>query len=177
MRFVVTEKPDIRLLSAVVRRQTAFSFDFTASLTFEPAEDGETAGLLLDHNGNDYVIEYGLFDGEKKIRVSEILIHTTGNFLENNLKAEKTVQVLKELPWSGNETVLRLSERENVVTFAFGKTLSALEDAGAEGDARKLNVPVDGGMVGAVIGVYASGSGKESTNKAAFNWTEYRNIL
>jgi alpha-N-arabinofuranosidase len=93
------------------------------------------------------------------------------------MKAEKTVRVLKELPWSGNETILRLSEREHVLTFAFGETLSSLKDTGASGDARKLNVPVDGGMVGAVVGVYASASGRESRNKAAFNWTEYRNIL
>ena len=174
MRIAMTEKPDIQLLSFVARRQRSFNFDFTAALAFTPQAEGESAGILLDHNGNEYLLEYGLFDGEKKIRVSEILIHVSGNFFENNQKAEKTVTVLAELPCDADALVLRISERDHRLLFAAGETEESLTTLPAEGDARKLNVPVDGGMVGSIIGVYAPATGKESKNQAAFGWTCYQ---
>ena len=58
--------------------------------------------------------------------------------------------------------------------FAAGETEESLTTLPAEGDARKLNVPVDGGMVGSIIGVYATATGKESKNQAAFGWTCYQ---
>ncbi|MBQ1377095.1 MAG: glycoside hydrolase family 43 protein [Lachnospiraceae bacterium] len=176
MRLSAGSDIEIKLLSYVARRQRSFSFDFTASMDFEPLKEGESAGVLLDHDGSDYVIEYGCFDGQKKLRVSEILIHTTGNFLENNMKAEKEINVLAEVPWDENAVVLRISEREDRVLFFYGKDCDSLTLVRAEGDARKLNVPVDGGMVGAVVGVYASANGEESSNKAAFAWTEYKDL-
>ena len=174
MRIGATEKADIPRLSYVARRQRSFSFDFTAGMEFEPQEEGESAGILLDHNQNDYVIEYGMFGGRKVIRVSEILIRTTGSFLENNLEMKNEISVLLETPWEGKNTVLRLSERKNDILFSCGKDRDHLNELLVKGDARRLNPPVDGGMVGAIIGVYATGSGKESKNRAAFDWTEYK---
>ncbi len=177
MRFRTSEKPDIKLLSYVARRQRSFSFDFTAGMNFEPQSEGESAGILLDHNQNNYAIEYGMFGGKKEIRVSEILIRTTGSFLENNLEMKKEIRVLLETPWDGKETVLRLSERENDMIFFCGKDKDHLTELPVKGDARRLNPPVDGGMVGAIVGVYATSSGKESLNKAYFDWTEYTDAV
>ena len=69
--------------------------------------------------------------------------------------------------------MLRLSERENDLFFSFGTDASHLAALPVSGDARKLNEPVNGGMVGAFVGVYASGNGKDSQNIASFGWTEY----
>ena len=77
------------------------------------------------------------------------------------------------IPWEEKHTVLRLSERENDVLFSYGTDAEHLTTLPVAGDARKLNPPVDGGMVGAVVGVYASASGKDSANAASFDWTEY----
>ena len=176
MRIGASQKQEIPLLSYVARRQRSFSFDFTAGMHFEPQEEGESAGILLDHNQNNYVIEYGMFGGKKMLRVSEILIKTTGSFLENNLEMTKEIRVLLEMPWEGAETVLRLSERENELLFSCGKDREHLSELSVKGDARLLNPPVDGGMVGAIVGVYATASGKESKNRACFGWTEYRDI-
>ena len=166
-------KGKIKLLSYVARRQRSFCFDFTAAMYFEPREEGESAGILLSHNQSGYVLEYGLFGGKKVLRVSEITISASGNYLENNMKLEKTFTVLHEIPWEGEDTILRLSEQGTELLFSCGKDKAGLSEMSVKGDARRMNPPVTGGMVGAVIGVYATASGKESTNRACFGWTEY----
>ena len=167
------EKAKIDLLSCVVRRIRSFTFDFTAAMDFTPMAEGESAGVLLDHANQDYLLEYGRFDGKDVLRVSEILLRSEGSFLSGDFKQEKIVTKLIEIPWEAKNTVLRLSERENDVIFSYGPDADHLTTLPVTGDARKLNPPVTGGMVGAVVGVYASASGKESANIASFDWTEY----
>ena len=167
------EKPQFDHLSFVARRIRSFTFDFTAAMAFKPAAEGESAGLLLDHAGQDYLIEYGRFDGRDVLRVSEVLIHSEGHFLSGDYKEEKVITTLIEIPWDEANTVLRLSERENEVLFAYGTDADHLTTLPVAGDARKLNPPVDGGMVGAIVGMYASANGGASANTAAFDWAEY----
>ena len=166
-------KGKIKLLSYVARRQRSFCFDFTAAMDFEPQEEGESAGILLDHNQSGYLMEYGIFGGKKEIRVSEIRLSTSGSFIENNLKQEKEFRVLLEIPWAGQNTVLRLSERETEIIFLYGTDKEDLRDLPVRGDAARINPPVTGGMVGAIVGVYATSSGRESENRACFDWAEY----
>lgn len=170
------ERTKIDLQSSVLRRIRSFTFDFTASMDFSPEAEGESAGILLDHAGQDYLLEYGCFDGKHVLRVSEILIRTEGHFLSPDFKQEKVITKLAEIPWDQKNTVLRLSERENELSFSYGTDADHLTVLPVTGDARKLNPPVNGGMVGAVIGMYASGNGKESGNIASFDWTEYMDL-
>ena len=167
------EKANIDLQSCVLRRQRSFAFNFTAAMEFSPVAEGESAGVLLDHANQDYLLEYGRFDGKNILRVSEVLLHTEGNFLSGDFREEKIITRLIEIPWDEKETVLRLSERENDILFSYGTDAENLTTLPVAGDARRLNPPVNGGMVGAMVGVYASGNGKESENIASFDWTEY----
>lgn len=167
------EKAQIDLLSCVVRRIRSFTFDFTVCMDFIPEAEGESAGILLDHAGQDYLLEYGRFGERNVLRVSEILIRTEGSFLSPDFRQEKIITRLIEIPWNDKKTILRLSERENDLFFSCGTSIGHLAALPVSGDARRLNPPVNGGMVGAVVGVYASGNGRESTALAAFDWAEY----
>ena len=48
-----------------------------------------------------------------------------------------------------------------------------LRELPVRGDAARINPPVTGGMVGVIVGVYATSSGRESENRAFFDWAEY----
>jgi alpha-N-arabinofuranosidase len=43
-------------------------------------------------------------------------------------------------------------------------------------DARNINPEVVGGMVGTLLGMYASSNGIKSENSAAFDWFEYKGV-
>ena len=174
--FFDPKGPKIRQLSYICRRQRSFSFDFTASMDFVPKKEGESAGILLDHAGSDYLLEYGLFDEEKKVRVTEVQIIVSGSYATMDIRSEKVSRVIAEAPWDAENTVFRLSERENDLFFCYGTAADKLTKINVTGDARRLNPPVTGGMVGAVVGIYASSAGEASENSAAFNWTEYRDL-
>ncbi|NUU52604.1 glycoside hydrolase family 43 protein, partial [Paenibacillus taichungensis] len=153
---------DVSEITFVGRRQQHIHASFTTCLTFMPIVDGEEAGMCIRRD-EDAHYELG-------IRRSE------GH---NLIFARLTVRGESEIVYAGEteaeQLFLRIesTEKEYRLTCSEdGQNWTAL----GSGSARAIS-PEDFVhkmcFTGAVVGLYATGSGKASSTPAHFNWFEY----
>lgn len=71
---------------------------------------------------------------------------------------------------------LKLCARGQDHGFYYGKGIEALVPLYEHGDAKWINPEKVGGMVGTLLGMFASGNGTESGNEASFDWFLYQEM-
>ncbi|MEC0110092.1 glycoside hydrolase family 43 protein [Paenibacillus taichungensis] len=153
---------DVSEITFVGRRQQHIHASFTTCLTFMPVADGEEAGLCVRRD-EDAHYELGIRRSEGR----------------NLIFARLTVRGESEIVYAGEteaeQLLLRIesTEKEYRLTCSEdGQNWTAL----GSGLARALS-PEDFVhkmcFTGAVVGLYATGSGKASSTPAHFNWFEY----
>ena len=60
--------------------------------------------------------------------------------------------------------------------FWYGADEQSLEPFYLHADGKLINPEEVGGMVGTLLGIFASGNGTDSSNEAAFDWFDYKAI-
>ncbi|WP_205600739.1 hypothetical protein [Gracilibacillus sp. YIM 98692] len=61
----------------------------------------------------------------------------------------------------------------NKYSFFYAKEGERFTTLYDNGDGKQINPPNIGGMMGTLLGVYASSNGKESENNVEFEWFDY----
>jgi xylan 1,4-beta-xylosidase len=144
----------------VGQRQRAFQFSARTEMEFEPARDGEEAGLCVRANeDNHYEIGVGRFDGKTEI------------FVRNRVKNRE--YRIAEKPMGLSKVQLEISGTEDRYQFAWSADGKAWNSVAASPSA-DLAREKAGGFTGAVIGLYATANGRESPAYADFAWFEQR---
>jgi alpha-N-arabinofuranosidase len=142
----------------VGQRQPAFRVRVVTSMDFAPLQDGEEAGLCVRANDdNHYEVGLGRFEGKTRI------------FVRTTVKG--AARILALAPCALGSLQLEISATESQYRFAWsadGKTWNAL-GASAAADLSKERA---GGFTGAVLGLYATATGKKSEAHADFGWFE-----
>lgn len=147
--------------SIVVRRQEHFDFDATMYLSFAP-EEGEEAGLCIYmSNKHHYEIALTKLDGEQCL----ILRRQIGK-----LKA-----IEEKVPYSGHEVVLQLNGRRTEYNFSYSRDGKEFITLGG-GESNYLSTEAGGCFTGNMIGLYASGNGKEAKQDAYVTKFTYRAV-
>lgn len=154
---------ELGIPSFVGRRQQHINFAASTLMEFTPTADGEAAGIVLQQNHQfNLQFVYGKVNGKNVIQVVRC-------------EAGKE-EVLQELPIDTNTLYLKVEAYGQDYSFYYGVTegeyLPVLENV----DGRILSTDVAGGFIGAVLGLYATANGNKSTNKAQFDWFEYRGL-
>lgn len=169
-------KPDMsedKCASLVAKRQTTIDFEAQCSMNFIPVEK-EAAGLIIMQASNHHMrIEKQLANGKQMIQV---VLTTTSmkcppyipGFTSETIE---TVLGIKE--WDNPHCVMGIKASGQRYEFLIGKDDKNLETI-AIGDGRLINPEIIGGMVGTMIGVFATGNGEDSDHYASFDWFEYR---
>ena len=160
----------------VGRRQEHLSFDAGARICFVPQES-QTAGLSVLQNGFAQIrLEMGKnTEGNTVLRALRCYHALDISLIHRTDSQPYKEEVLKEIPWEKEEAVLRICAREQEYT------LSALDADGKETILATVNggflgSETSGGFVGAYIGMFASGNGKDYDAYAAFDWFSYEGI-
>lgn len=142
------------------QRQPDFKVTARCAMDFTPGVDGEEAGLMVRANDdNHYEVGVDRWDGQTCV------------YVRNHVK--KRSCFVARTPFWGGRVFLELSGREEQYQFAWssdGKTWKTL----AASDASDLSKEKAGGYTGAVIGLYATANGKDSSNWAHFDWFEMK---
>ena len=157
------------------RRQQHMSFKAKAKLCFTP-KDKQTAGLtVLQNDYQQLRVEVGL--NEEGNQVARAVCGYSSKEVSLLYKTELEgyrEEVLAEIPWNHEETVLVIRAKGQDFTLA-------VEDA--EGQEHLLMEHIDGGFlgsetaggfVGAYIGMFASGNGTDYEEYASFDWFMYQ---
>lgn len=140
----------------VGRRLSHFSSHISAALDFEPAYEGEEAGLTVFMNERyHYDLAVKLINGEKSV----VFRRTVGS-----LRSEQTRRC------SEGPVVFRVDAKPEIFSFSIEQNASDVIDMGS-GESHLLSTEVAGGFTGVIIAMYAHG--ENGTTPAAFDWFDY----
>ncbi len=156
----------------VARRRLQPRCRFACKMDFSP-KGSETAGIAVVQAMNHQLhLQLSQRDGQTWM---ELVQYTADYALPPYIPGFRAVtkrEVLAEAPWDGGGIVLEMELRENDYRFRFGEEGKPLREF-ARADGAVLNPEKVGCMVGEMLGLFASGNGTESRNRAVFSWAEY----
>ena len=149
--------------SFVGRRQLHKSFTAFTVMEFNPQQDGEEAGIVLQQNHQfNFRFTYIQRAGRK---VMNLLCCKGG---------EETVIAEQEV--CAEKLYLKVEAIGQEYSFYYGEDINCGKCLAEKVDGRILSTDVAGGFIGAYIGLYASSNGKDSKNNADFDWFEYSGV-
>jgi len=144
----------------VGRRQEHFACEVETRLDFEPAADGEEAGLTVWTNPSHH---YDLFvacqEGQRRI----ILRRRIGSLV---------AEVARLSIEPGPITLMVQADPDHYTFVVLGK--SGEQQVLATGETRYLAPEVTSPFTGVFFALYASGNGAATTGPAFFEWFDYR---
>lgn len=162
-------------VSVVYRRQRFINYEATLQMLFRPQRD-EAAGLLVMQASNhQFRVEARLSDGKEVLRLTQVTTKQEGLPFLPTYHAETTEQELAEVEVDlSKPVVLRLAVKGQDYSFFYGESEDALKELKTHVDGSVINPEEVGGMVGTMIGMFATGNGADSENTAVFDWFELK---
>lgn len=171
-------------VSFLGRRLRSRSFRFSFSIRFT-AHGTESAGMVVMQAANH---QYRL---EKRcIKDRQALVLVLATTVQKGLpflpgyESSTTEETLKQsyvdelLPGTGDddELIFSLAGKEQDFSFLVGPDENQLVEFYVHADGRRINPEEIGGMVGTLVGMFASGNGEETENRAVFDWAELKEM-
>ena len=154
------------------RRQRFTDFDAALKMTFSP-EGREAAGLIIMQAANhQFRLEKTLEDGRPVIRLVRVTTKQKGLPYLPGYEAWSEEIVLEQHEISTKPLVLKLEARKQDLRFFYGEDEASLNALNTVADGRQINPEEVGGMIGTMIGMFATGNGTESRNEAEFDYFE-----
>ena len=143
----------------VGRRQEHFHFTAKTYLEFEPANDGEEAGLcIMTRDTFHYEIAVKKLHGEKKIVLQKTV--------------EDISMTAYEEPIREGAVVLQIEGSPSEYRFSYSQNGAPMKCIG-KGSTKLLSGELAEIWTGNYIGLYATGNGRVSAVPADFDWFEY----
>lgn len=144
--------------SATIAQRTLYQiFTATTKLSFQSKKENEQAGLVLYRTANGY---YSLLKDKLGIALTK--------------KHLGKKEIIAQLPYAKKDVYLRVEANGLDAHFSFGESPENLTNIGGT---QRLDVVSDNKynkFNGTGVGMYATSNGRKSTNKASFEWFEYK---
>jgi xylan 1,4-beta-xylosidase len=150
--------------SFIGKRQQHLYNTVETSLAFTPADSNEVAGLVIfQSESNFYFVGKSLKDGKEVLR------------LFKGIPRSKQMETITEVPVDSKNQKLHLRIQALGDSYSFfyssdNKEWKLLKD---KVDAKFVSTRTAGGFVGCIYGMYATSSGKNSSNTASFGFLKY----
>lgn len=157
-------------VSFIGRRQQHLYFTVTAAMKFIP-EKNETAGItILQNDANQLRIESANDGGQSVMRC----ISTKVEYDELGMQHFKET-ILGSIPFEAEQDFgyIRVTGNGTGYSFYAGSTQNKFLPVAQDVDGSFLGSETAGGFVGAYIGMFASGNGKETDKYASFDYFLY----
>ena len=169
------ERPQNNSLAFVCRRRRQPHCRFSCRMRFTPVND-ESAGIaIVQAMNHQFHLELACENGQT---VVQLLQYTADYDLQPyfpGFTSTTNRTLLGCAPFDGEEIILEMELDENRYVFRYGTDEKDLAEL-ACADGAVINPEKVGCMVGEVLGLYASGNGRKSENRALFCWSEYENL-
>lgn len=155
----------------LAQRQCEMDVTVTCRMSFMP-EEQESAGLAIVQAMNHQIhLERLRENGCQKLRLAVCTAEYEVPPYMPGFTSEKKEDVLAETDWNETDIVLQLQIRHEEVTVRYGSDRSCLREF-CIADAGLINPEKVGCMSGTIIGMYATGNGKDYNKYASFDWFE-----
>lgn len=157
------------MVSMLAQRQCNIDETVTTQMSFMP-EGSESAGLAIIQAMNHQMhVERVCIEGKQLLRfVVTTAEYEIPPYFPGFTSQNKTL-VLAECEWDKAEIVLQIQMEHEKFTVRYGETEETLTEL-IIADGKLINPEKVGCMAGTIMGMYATGNGKESENRAAFDW-------
>ncbi|SCP97398.1 alpha-N-arabinofuranosidase [Anaerobium acetethylicum] len=173
---IIVGKPDMKkddCVSFIGRRQTAIDFEASCKMKFAPQEK-ETAGfVIMQASNHQYRLERKQEDGQQILQLVLVTTEMSSAPHIPGFKSMTRETVLASIQHEGEEIILGVKVKGQDYSFFYGSDEGELSSIFDHADGKLINPEIVGGMVGTMIGMFASGNGKESDNRAEFEWFRY----
>ncbi|MBL3658941.1 glycoside hydrolase family 43 protein [Fulvivirga sediminis] len=147
--------------SFVGHRQQHLKGTASLQVNFNAKNSQEKAGLLaFQSRTNYYFLAKTMKDSQPVVELYQ--------------SAEDSLKVLASTPVSEKATMLKVAFDGAKYSFAYAEKEGEWTTLKDNVDGKFLSTEVAGGFVGTIIGMYATSSGNETDNTAAFDWFEYQ---
>ncbi len=143
-------------------RQQHHQATATTRLRFTPGADNEKAGLVIFQSESFFYYLCKSLEGGKPVVQ-----------LYKSTKDSMELLASKPLLSKTGDVYLRIEPKNAVYATSFstnGKNWTPLQEV----DGKFLSTATAGGFVGSVFGLYATSLGKQSQNKASYDWFTYK---
>ena len=162
-------------VSFLARRRRQPHCRFACRMRFAP-QGSESAGIaVVQAMNHQYHLELAREGEETVLRLQLFTAdYALPPYIPGFTSVTNRIPVAA-VPWVGEEIVLEMELEENGYTFRYGVDEGHLSEL-ARADGAAINPEKVGCMVGEMLGLYASGNGAESDNKARFAWAEYEDL-
>lgn len=146
------------------RRQQHLIAAASTELVFSPKVENEKAGLVIFQNETHFY-----YVCKSNAVGKEVVQLYKGNPETNKMDLLKQINLGKP----SEQLFLKISANKDKYSFWYGLKKDKWQLLEKDLDGKFLSTRVAGGFVGSLFGLYASSEGRNSTNKAHFNWFSY----
>ena len=140
------------------RRLQHLNFTATTLMDFDPKKENEEAGMILLNNGSHFDLLVHRKDGKRLLVVK--------------LQFGSTTYTSKTIELKPGPVQLRITGDRTTFTFAYAQENGVFKDVETV-DAKFLSSEVVGWFTGVYVGLYATGNGKKSKERATYDGFEY----
>lgn len=163
---------DNKYVAYAARRQCAMNVEITTNMTFYP-ENQESAGLAVVQAMNHQLhVERACVDGKQIVRVVWISADYAQPPYFPGFTSTTNRHIVCSKEFAHANVILQISMNKEEFVIRYGKEEDNLKEL-CKFDGALINPEKVGCMCGTMLGMYATGNGKDSDNIAAFDWFRY----
>ena len=141
----------------IIQKVKHHKFTAITKLNFQTKKDNEQAGMVMYRTANGY---YSLMKDKSNI------------ILTRKHLGQK--YIIKRIPYYSKEVYLKITACDMKINFSFGNSLETMVNIGSVQSLDAISDNKFNKFNGPGVGVYATSNGKQSTNKASYQWFEYK---
>ncbi len=161
-------------VSFLGRRQQHRAFAATTKMIFRPEEAEKVGIVVLQHGANQLRMEYGLDEhGVPVIAVMKTMPYEADG---RRYFKEECLGKVKINAGEQDALYLKVAGKEAYYSFYVGTEEGQWTEVALDVDGGFLGSETAGGMVGAYIGMFASGVTETKEKYVAFDWFEYQEL-
>ena len=157
------------------RRIQDHSYSVTCQMFFDPNNHSEEAGIAIVQESN-HQFRFFVSGNKEKLTLTLVKCHSErqANFAESSFSYENIEQTLACKTIEHKPTQLKIYVNQNQYSFAFSQDGILFQPLVENIDSQFLGTEAAGGFVGNYIGMYATSNGHSSSNRARFDFFEYK---
>jgi alpha-N-arabinofuranosidase len=173
LQLSMDKKPEREhIVSFVGKRQVSIDHSVSTLMSFLPNE-GETAGLIIMQAMHHQIrMERTCVNEVQLLRLILSTTHYDRPPYIPGFAYEHTEEILASVPWDETDVIIGYQAKGQKYDFIYGTDQQNMNYIIKEVDCKRINPEYVGGMVGTLIGLFATANGRDSSNFAEFDWFE-----
>ena len=160
-------------VAMLAKRQCAMHTVITCQMTFMP-ENGESAGLaVIQAMNHQYHLQRICRNGKQLLQLVAVTSDYDRPPYFPGFTSKTKECIIAEVAWEKSDLILQIEMDGEAFTMRYGTEETELQEL-CTADGSVINPEKVGCMSGTIVGMFASGNGTDSENRAEFDWFELK---